>query len=369
MGQGKITVILGAGFSRNIGVPTQDAFLEQLIKPCDWLTGPEKKIDEEITKRIREFLNTVFFWSEEGALPTLESVFTFIDLSAENGHNLGKDYYPGKLRAVRRFLIYKIFTILDKTYAESTDGEAYINGFIQYMGSTANYITLNWDIVLEKFLARSSLIVDYGINTQQIMVGAGRVKLCGSGRPLDDAVNVAKIHGSSNWVYCDNCKTLFYDLDEKVAKRVYAGIYVEDIKRFYLPGKTPNDLKEVIREYASLKECPTCKCSLGTHIATFSYRKSFRTNYFSNAWNSAEQYLSEAKKWIFVGYSLPDADFEFKHILKCAQMRGATPKEIHVVVKSDIEAAKRFVTTFGKQNVQCFQEGLGAYTKDIGAKP
>jgi hypothetical protein len=60
------------------------------------------------------------------------------------------------------------------------------------------------------------------------------------------------------------------------------------------------------------RKCMICGNEISSHIATFSYRKSFRANSFPNIWKKAEEMLSHADRWVFIGYSLPDADYEFK---------------------------------------------------------
>jgi len=228
------------------------------------------------------------------------------------------------------------------------------------LNGDAGFVSLNWDIVLEKYIDRYKYDIDYGIGGISSKIENNKLIVEETSSNLP-SINIAKVHGSSNWVYCDNCKKLYYALDEKVAKSVYAGIYVEDIKRFYKPGKTPKQLSEIIRDNAQRKKCPYCESAVGSHIATFSYRKSFRTNYFVNSWSFAEKILDESDKWIFVGYSLPDADYEFKHMLKCVQIRGNSAKQIHAIVKDDKTAENRYNSILGKDNICCFQGGLEEY--------
>ncbi len=67
-----------------------------------------------------------------------------------------------------------------------------------------------------------------------------------------------------------------------------------------------------------------CLCSeevaLGTRIATFSYRKALDFPMFQKSWFAAEELLRSASKWVFIGYSLPAADYEFKYLLKRTQL-------------------------------------------------
>jgi len=41
---------------------------------------------------------------------------------------------------------------------------------------------------------------------------------------------------------------------------------------------------------------------------------------FQKSWFSAAELLKRAKDWVFIGYSLPPADYEFKYLLKRVQL-------------------------------------------------
>jgi hypothetical protein len=80
--------------------------------------------------------------------------------------------------------------------------------------------------------------------------------------------------------------------------------------------------------------CLTCTdVPLTTRIATFSYLKALDFSMFDKSWFSAERLLRQAKKWIFIGYSLPAADYEFKHQLKRVQLSRLSPPEFVVITK------------------------------------
>jgi hypothetical protein len=52
---------------------------------------------------------------------------------------------------------------------------------------------------------------------------------------------------------------------------------------------------------------------------------------FQKSWFEAEQLLMDAERWIFIGYSLPPADYEFKYLLKRTQLcRSKSPQFIVV---------------------------------------
>jgi hypothetical protein len=102
---------------------------------------------------------------------------------------------------------------------------------------------------------------------------------------------------------------------------------------------------------------------VSSHIATFSYRKSFRTHAYASIWNRAAEILADADRWIFIGYSLPKADFELKHLLKTAQLRFAHQRkrgrqlQIDVVAKAG-GSRDSYRGLFGKDTFRFFEGGL-----------
>jgi hypothetical protein len=104
---------------------------------------------------------------------------------------------------------------------------------------------------------------------------------------------------------------------------------------------------------------------VSSHIATFSYRKSFRTYAYSAIWHRAAQILADASHWIFVGYSLPHADFELKHLIKSAQLRYAhiatKPRRVvDVIVKGEASRGE-YEGFFGRDAIRYFSQGLEGY--------
>ncbi len=110
------TFILGAGFSNCSGLPTQEKLSELLLSDKS-----DDQIDIMTTQIIKDFLTRVFGWQERKELPSLEDIFTCIDLSASTGHNLGFYYAPKHLRSLRRMLIYRTFSGLNVHFEYSED--------------------------------------------------------------------------------------------------------------------------------------------------------------------------------------------------------------------------------------------------------
>ena len=214
----KVAFILGAGFSKCAGLPVQSEFSSLLTSDLF-----DSKIDLVITKAIKEFLRDIFGWKIGRELPSMEDIFTFIDLSAGSGHHLGIKYTPKVLRALRRMLIYRTFQIIDHKYRHSQDITNLLN---HYRGNDCAFIVMNWDIVLEKHLSnlnhsRSINYITPSYDWDNLDRGNA-----------EDGIKICKIHGSSNWAYCENCKTLFYLLDEKLSLHKKVGLIKSDFRLF-----------------------------------------------------------------------------------------------------------------------------------------
>ena len=82
---------------------------------------------------------------------------------------------------------------------------------------------------------------------------------------------------------------------------------------------------------------------------------------FHQSWNNAEQLLNTAKRWVFIGYSLPAADYEFKYLLKRIELARPKPPDVIVVTGGDGASTtrKNYRHFFGTRlNKHVFNDGL-----------
>lgn len=352
-------VIVGAGFSLNAGLPLAGGFTKELLSLGRVVEdGPSAR---QIAF-IKSFADRVF---GEGASrtaddwPDLEDIFTLIDLSANTGHHLGPHYSAADLRVVRRAIIVRMIRMLSQTYRRkqrSPDAkwkalETFFDGF---RADISAVLSLNWDTVFERGIARAQTLrrVDYGCHARAVMFNGNDLidrSLTG------DTLHILKPHGSVNWLYCDACRETFWvppsDTD-KVAQTLFR------LRDWDVLPK-PNSKLPLIRSPA----CPHCETqSLGTRFATFSYRKALDFPMHSASWKTAEQYLKGTADWVFIGYSMPAADFEFKHLLKRVQLTEGDRPNITVITggrdcDSTIDRYKKF---FGDEKGKryIFKNGL-----------
>ncbi len=347
----KVAFILGAGFSKCADVPVQ-AEMSPLLTSPDFDTP----LDQNITRIIEDFLGSSFGWKKGRVIPSLEDIFTFIDLSVSRGHSLGRSYTAEMLTALRRFLIYRIFQILDQQFSICPE---IISLLRHYQDADNSFIVLNWDIVLEKHL----LEINPDARVNYVAPAENRNNEEYSNPP--DGIKICKMHGSSNWVYCENCKALYYQVDEKLSLHRKVGLSARDFKLFDHIISVPAETRLTNPQKPEDGCCKRCHNVLSSHIATFSYRKSFRTAAYSAIWYEAENLLANADHWVFIGYSLPEADFEFKHLIKSAELRTSRsiPLRIDSVLYRDEHAKQKFERFFGNENVTVYENGLKEYVE------
>lgn len=344
----KLALILGSGFSRESGLPsTSELNRELLISPPT--NHVAATLEGEISRILRGFWRSVFGWDESGPRPSLEDHFTVIDLAANTGHHLGAEYGPRKLRAIRRMSIHRIFQILDAKFERS---EA-VNRLFQELANTheVSIVTLNWDIVAER----------YALAVGGFCYGCGERDLSGE-LVGERGMPILKLHGSSNSIYCNCCRSLFCvaaSESELYKAALELKLYLEpdDFDLF----ESPPSVSKSLREFGERnRNCIVCKGKFAGRIATFSYRKDLSVPYFQASWDRAGLVLREAERWLFIGYSMPEADFEFRCLLKSAQLAccPAQGRQIEVVVKNDCSAARRYESFFGRDLTEVFQSGL-----------
>jgi hypothetical protein len=232
-------LVVGSGFSAEAGLPITKELANHFLKtPSDGVLSPA--LEERITTILTEFWRDIFGYASAGP-PSLEDHFTVLDLAANSGHHLGAAYPPKKLRAIRRMSIHRIFQILNLKYRHSGAIAGLLGKLQEHFD--VSLVTLNWDIVAEKHINQDRG-VEYGIEVL----------------PLDgtfvkpEGVLLLKVHGSSNWIYCDCCRRI-YGGAEKSALLRRTFLEVADFELF--DGPERDALSELLGD--TERVCPLCQ--------------------------------------------------------------------------------------------------------------
>jgi hypothetical protein len=183
------------------------------------------------------------------------------------------------------------------------------------------FVSLNWDLVIEGCLEelRAPFLPYYSREIDPVRLDQHGQLL--RSNPDPDGLTIAKMHGSINWLYCDCCRRAYW-------------VAAADVARLAIQVLKGNEVEELYpRRVFHRLLCPSCEMDLGVRLATFSYQKSLKVPILESAWLEAEKTLRRATKWVFIGYSLPAADFEFKYLLKRVALSRRIHPQIVVVTK------------------------------------
>jgi len=293
--------------------------------------------------------------------------------------------------------VCRIIRMLDQKYekgrtSKGLEWKKLEDFFERIQPQHVGFISMNWDTVIERKLAATKdppPLFDYccdalhaGIPEPPELpefgpmekyfkeIEKGQVILLApvERKRLYTSTPIVKIHGSINWLYCDNCRQLFWvppSESKTIANQI---IRSHDFSRIIalLPNKR-NLLEGVMgrqRRYPEVRCICSEKVALGTRIATFSYRKALDLPLFQKSWLAAEELLRLATRWVFIGYSLPPADYEFKYLLKRTQLSLAKRPEIVLITGGKKSDVRRTLDTYPKflgralDDSNCFSDGL-----------
>lgn len=318
----KIVYILGAGFSMNAGAPGQAALIEEIY---NLKTSYTKSSQSQVQKWVESFdkflQHSLYIKKDEIKNYTLEDIFTPIDRSISESISF-RQHTVRELVELRdifnRLIILAVRSAIEHSGKSQTSIEKFATHILTLSKERlkdekvdkVSIITTNWDIMLDNFAynlmskesrpkrLKFSGVVDYCCyissldkNDESIKPGLYAI---GKGRYN---VKILKLHGSLNWMQCPRCQRLYVKFYKK-----FNGGYIFD-----------------------KKYCRHCDMNFGvkseeanqlvTNLIMPTFLKNLNNIQNKLIWQNAGIELSEADKIVFLGYSLPQADFEFKQML------------------------------------------------------
>jgi len=300
----KTVFILGAGFSVPSGVPDQSSLLHHAFEIEKSEPPKPSTIRTEIRRgSVHNFLNEVFGITYKD-IPhfSLEDFYTPIHHCISNNIYL-KNITTNRLKLVESNLNYLLAKAIDRGHDESK--EVYIKSFVEKIDNRlkrcrqtdmCSVISMNWDIILDRLAFERMQIsggcLDYGCHCVDIEKDGGIIPALVAKERGKHLFKLLKLHGSLNWVFCPSCHRLFAHKNEKTG------------------------IKAILRE----TKCRVCKSSqksvnLEHSIILPTFRKDLTSFHFQHIWNQAAIELSEATRIVFIGYSFPLADFDFRTLI------------------------------------------------------
>lgn len=345
----KTVYVLGAGFSIEAGAPSQ----ENLIKLIFEISREEPNTFTNSTlRKFHDFLsNTLNIPEEHHERVPLEDIFTPLDKCISENLSF-RNLTVKEVIETRELVYYLIGKALQvklrrprsnyiKAFAERIVDKCRHRSDLNYRNiDSVSIISTNWDILVDNAL-KSEIednpelgVVDYcchisSFNEHDESVKPG-LEILGRG---GYNVKLIKLHGSLNWLQCPKCSRVYVDFYSKIA----------------------------MRQYQQREPCRHCNKNFGydesnvlvSNLIMPTYLKKLTNAQYRSIWKAAETEISEATKIVFVGYSLPFADFEMRQLLSRMVRKNA---EIEVVDYGNpmdqkiIDLKNKYDIFFGRRN-------------------
>jgi NAD-dependent SIR2 family protein deacetylase len=337
-----IVFVLGAGFSKAAGLPTQ----KELLPGSLAFKGGDYHF-KNAKSTVQAFISENFSGVKLDHL-ALEDLFTILDKAV-----LGKEYFSGypwqTLYLIRKSLVHILLVLIDTRMQSVIDRKKlykglgrFITGCILKGNPHVSIISLNWDTLFESVIndlvsgrKRKRIDIDYCVFSHLLPTphqSSGPVTIS------KYALKIMKLHGSINWLYCPNCSRLY-------------------VHRY----------KNIGIDYADV--CPHCpvnedqKILLEEMILTPTMLKELQNHHLGLTWQHAFMELNRADKVVFIGYSLPLADFELRYFFKKALPKDAELYAVLHAADKTNGTRERYENFFG-MNVQFCFDGFENWWKE-----
>lgn len=351
----KTVFVLGAGFSKPAGFPLQGEILSLVtdslvIGAADVLSGPAFPTEQfrHQRQRLLKFLNESFRTKEQ----RLEDIFTLLDQAITNRATFA-GYSLTDLIDIRDSWIRAILFCLHKCSEQhlATPASNYVR-FAAWLirkrleggleGDPISVICLNWDSLVEDSVylvvrragALRRVDIDYAVYTTPL---DPKPSICPHvPSPKQRAagifnVKLLKLHGSATWLRCPNSGLVYTGLGMKATA---SELYV-----------TPRPSPFMVAHRGSGVGAPAPL--LEPYIITPTFSKVFDLPHIQTTWHNAFVELREASEVIFVGYSLPEADYHLRVLLS----RAIRPDTSVRVVLSRADDPNNYSSTLERSTV------------------
>lgn len=318
-----IVFFIGAGFTKAIAetAPTGAEFLTKAFNE----NGPfssDKKI-----QHIKSFVEENYYPLNNDIIPSIEDLLSLIDYTIQRNEALSSNYLLDDVIRIRNELIYLIGKVIKDSLENNNRDKLLISReFIRKIlefrnkNNEVTIISTNYDIILDNSLIDVCKSCNYGAllrhcihwnhNIEEINEVNGH-KTWGGGNIVINKgdIPLLKIHGSLNWFYCPKCDEI-----DLTVKNKGATILADTQSKFICDNKFCTSF------YKPLLVTPTML-------------KVYNNSFLKKIWDMSDSAISKADRLVFIGYSLPEADYHIRSLISKSLIKNANIDEILVIEK------------------------------------
>lgn len=367
-----IVLFLGAGFSCDAGLPSIKNFCSESRKDYEGIKEHLILQNREAAPLLNKAAET-FYWFQDvcrrsfiirnGDLDNMEEVFcvaeTILRSKRDKINCCGRTETPQKLVDQIKLWLWKIYQQYpirrqERENKETCYDELFRKIIKDYgLDSKLTIITTNYDLVFEYNCSKNGIECYYPIDAESINIVNGEPYVC-FGRNSDSnskRVPVCKLHGSVNFFQNESSSDVIYIADKKGD----GSLIGKSRSNKELPAVFALDAIWYITEnYPELSPA----------IIPPTYAKLEPNNkWVTGMWNAAFNAVVDAKKIIFIGYSMPPSDGFMKSFFAGTfALRTTSEKPKIFVVDKNEETIKRYRSVFDvllcNSNTMTLQESI-----------
>ncbi len=305
--------IFGAGASAAEGAPVVRNFLRlayRYFKEEDH--DPDLEIVWEYLEHFYGYSSKISCGEDLDSYPGIDEIFNIVDWYLLHNQAFSRRFPRFRLHDLKKALVKLISMTLDRSLPPQQGiHQSFVAGVIKKENELPAFISMNYDIVLDKAIRAAGYKPEYGFYGRHSDHLASREK-----------VPLYKLHGSLNWSLCPLCGEIS-EHQEKVAHLLFQG-----------DNTVP---------------CLNCReeNSQAVIIAPTLY-KSYEISRLQNIWDSAGGAISRARRLVIIGYSLDPADTSIIATIKRALNTADRDREI-IVINPNKQACQRYKQIFGEK--------------------
>lgn len=280
-------------------------------------------------------------WPSGSKLPGIIEVLSLLDIAIADETNYGpnllhhgigprRQFSGNELVQVRSHIVEALIWAFSNL-AQRLDRPKVTHQFVNdVLASDDAIITTNWDTLLDDAIhEKNGVPANYGGHRLRLVDALGN-DLSATEKPLTQN-KLLKIHGSFSWLNCRRCSEFY------VNTQLFDPLHYSDL---------------------------TCHCGseLQELLVAPTFGKKYNNYHLGAIWRDAQDALTHADDWVFIGYSLPPDDLWIRAMLLRALgirrfLRNTTRTTV-VNYREDLELAGRYHQMFGKKNVAFFNKGF-----------
>lgn len=370
-----IVFFIGAGFTKAIAntAPTGAQFLSKAFSG-DFIRDPR-------IKKVKDFIDEIYYPitvsddpDERNNIPNIEDVLSLIDYSIQNKETLYNKFLYEEIIEIRNNLVYLIGKVIKDTIEHDGNikldlSDDFIKKMKQLMAleNNVSIISTNYDIILDNSLIRVCESCKYGFllrhnihwnhNPEEKLKkvnGQPSYNYNYQGKRVTGSINkgtidLLKIHGSLNWFYCPKCNEIDITILRKGTTDLAA-----DQSRYICANRD-------------------CTSNYEPLIVTPTMLKVYDNDYIHQLWKESEQKIADSDELVFIGYSLPEADYHLRSMIVRGLVKNENKPKLLIIDKNPEKphevrwsqnVEKRYKLLFGTQNVDFKTIGLSGLLEE-----